>query len=261
MMLDKNKKMMMIGLFLSKFDKKGLEALGFSRFWEAYNAFAFALDGLPKTINNYRDEFDPYFPNPRKGWKSRSLRPSRKSMMEKYANLSLEEFAAMIREIVSPLGDADSVIEATENDLENASFAKRIITGLSAEKHFTAHYQEIPCFSTASLVRTTHFGCGFDFKLEVGGKPFLAVEVKGLGAGAGQFQMTSKEYRVAEYLKERYFLYILRGFETPKPFFTLIQNPLASDIEFSNHEIVMHQTYWTGEVKKSLASNCMDVCA
>ena len=247
---------MLIGLFLSKFDKAGLELLGFNRFWEAYNAFALALGGLPKNINNYRDEFDPYFPNQRKGWASRPLRPSRKAMMEKYAGLSMEEFAALIRREVSPLGDAEDAMEITAHGDPEASFAKRMMTGQSAENYFESHYSEISYFSQASVKRTTTFGCGFDFKIETGDNPYFAVEVKGMGAVNGSVRMTNKEYKVADYLRDRYFLYIVRGFETPKPFFSLIRDPLTSGLNLAKHEVVSEQTFWIGDVTGNLVSNC-----
>ena len=251
-MMTVNQKMMLIGLFLSKFDTDGLKALGFSRFWEAYNAFALLLGGPPKNINNYRDEFDPYFPNPRKGWHLRPLRPTRKAMMEKYAGLSLDEFAKLIRDITSPLGEVEEVAEKVESE----SFAKRMITGQSAEKYFEVHYQEVSCFKDALLTRTTAFGCGFDFKLEVSGTPYMAVEVKGLGAVNGSIQLTNKEYNIADYLKERYFLYVVRGFETPHPFFTVVRDPISSGLELKKHEIVSQQVTWFGNVTNDLISNC-----
>ena len=58
------KKAILAGLYLAKFDEEGLQWLGFDRFREAYNAFGFALNEKPKNIQNYRDEFDPEFPNP-----------------------------------------------------------------------------------------------------------------------------------------------------------------------------------------------------
>lgn len=38
-----HEKLMMAGLFLSRFNKDGLSALGFSGYWEAYNALAWRL--------------------------------------------------------------------------------------------------------------------------------------------------------------------------------------------------------------------------
>ena len=61
----------LIGLFLSKFDKKGIEALGFSNFSEAFNTLGLSIGAKPASLKNYRDEFDPLFPNKRMGWHKR----------------------------------------------------------------------------------------------------------------------------------------------------------------------------------------------
>ena len=55
-------RLMLAGLFLSKFDREGLKCLGFSNFVEAYNAMGYALGGKPTSVKNYMQEFDPHFP-------------------------------------------------------------------------------------------------------------------------------------------------------------------------------------------------------
>ena len=71
------------------------------------------------------------------------------------------------------------------------------------------------------------------------------------------FQMTNKEYQVADYLRDRYFLYIVRGFETPKPFFTIVRDPITAGLDLQKHDVVSHQTFWTGDVTSGFASNCV----
>lgn len=245
-----NRKMMLIGLFLSKFDTDGLKELGFSGFWEAYNTLAFALGGKAKSINNYRDEFDPYYDNPRKGWAVRPLRRSRKEAMEEYAGLSLSEFADLIRREVSNLGDLDETVNPKKQDGKADSFAKRMMTGQSAEKFFEEHYAEEPSFAKATVQRTTFLGCGFDFKVSTDEYPFYAVEVKGLGPENGPFQMTDKEYQIAETLQDRYFLYVVRGFNTPHPFPSLIRNPIsvASDLQLEKKSQDITISFWNGKI-------------
>jgi hypothetical protein len=58
-------RLMLAGLFLSKFSKEGLRNLGFETYSEAYNAMGYALGGKPASIKNYMQEFDPLFPNGR----------------------------------------------------------------------------------------------------------------------------------------------------------------------------------------------------
>ncbi len=81
-------KAMFIGLFLSKFDKQALEILGFSSWTEAFNIIGLVIGVKPYSIRNYRDEFDPVFPNKRKGWYKREIYSSRVDMLNSYKNLS-----------------------------------------------------------------------------------------------------------------------------------------------------------------------------
>jgi hypothetical protein len=66
-------KAILMGLYLSKFDDKALKELGFDGFMQAYNALGYSIGTKPYSIRNYRDEFDPYFPNQRQGWRNRKL--------------------------------------------------------------------------------------------------------------------------------------------------------------------------------------------
>jgi hypothetical protein len=76
--------LMLAGLFLSKFDREGLKRLGFSNFSEAYNAMGYALGGKPTSIKNYMQEFDPLFPNNRKGWHKRPMRDHCNEAVERF---------------------------------------------------------------------------------------------------------------------------------------------------------------------------------
>jgi hypothetical protein len=60
-------KLILSGLYLSKYDLLGLKGLGFESFAEAFNVIGYALGSRPASIKNYRDEFDPLFSNRRKG--------------------------------------------------------------------------------------------------------------------------------------------------------------------------------------------------
>ena len=79
-----NKKLMLAGMFLSKFNRQGLEALGYKSLQEAYNSFALAVGGKPSSVKLYMQEFDPYFPNSRKGWRNRPIRPTRQELIDEY---------------------------------------------------------------------------------------------------------------------------------------------------------------------------------
>lgn len=249
-----NEKLMMAGLFLSKFNKDGLSALGFSGYWEAYNALALAVGAPPKSINNYRDEFDPYFPNGRKGWASRPLRPTRKKMMDELSGLNLGQFATLIRRTFAEDGDIEDLqfkedVKRKDVAAASSAFAKRLMTGCAAENYFEQHYQEVDRFRSYGIERKTHAGCGFDFKLTIQMHPqqFCAVEVKGLSSTTGSIQLTDKEHYVAEELRERYFLYIVRDF-VRHPSVLVIQDPLQSGMRFEAKTTVSSVTTWNSPI-------------
>lgn len=71
--------------------------LGFDTFTEAFNVIGIALGGKPSSIKNYRDEFDPLFPNPRAGWHHRSPRPYCAAVLKEYGDLDIQTFCALIK--------------------------------------------------------------------------------------------------------------------------------------------------------------------
>jgi hypothetical protein len=126
-------KQIVAGLFLSKFDRAGLKALGFSNFNEAFNAIGFALGAKPASIKNYRDEFDPIFSSRRKGWHKRPMRGYCRDTSEQYESLALGDFATVLKSMVYKGGEVEVLAECAEDDAaKEASFAKRLVTGQAA---------------------------------------------------------------------------------------------------------------------------------
>lgn len=116
-MTDANQKEMLAGLFLSKFNTKeskaGLERLGYDTFQDAYKGLAELVGGNPLSVRNYRDEFDPVFPNGRTGYNMRKMHPTRRAMLDAYGSMDLETMAELLEEqflgtekFVSALDDA-----------------------------------------------------------------------------------------------------------------------------------------------------------
>jgi len=203
-------KRIVAGLYFSKFDQEGLAKLGFTSFKEAFNALGYALEGEPRSIRNYRDEFDPLFPNPRKGWENRPRRKYCLEWMDRCGGLSLSEFSGLVTAFfeVPVLTD---IREVSDNliDTENA-LARRFITGRAAERYFQTRFREINCFGDFELEDTTLQGCGYDFRLwPRSPEDFLAVEVKGLKDRKGSISMTNKEFQTAERLRDRFYLLIV----------------------------------------------------
>ena len=246
-----NRKLMLAGLFLSKFGKDALSALGFSTWQEAYNSLAFAIGGKPTSLKMYRQEYDPCFPNGRQGWHGRDIRPTRLALKEEFENLDLAEFAQLIKTQFSGSSDVDVAIGRTTiaaglSCEEESSFAKRMITGRAAENYFETHYAAERKFAGSEIMRTTEFGCGFDFKLTSEGKEFLAVEVKGLRLPTGQIQLTEKEFKMAAYLKKRFYLYVVSDF-AHVPVARVVEDPLNSGMSFDSKRVASEQKLWVAQ--------------
>jgi hypothetical protein len=247
--LSRREKTIVAGLYFAKFDSDGLVRLGFRSFLEAFNVIGFALGARPASIKNYRDEFDPLFPNRRKGWRNRAMREHCLVVYEKYGALDLELFSELIKSCVNyDDGLRAEQPGAESSDEAESTFAKRLVTGLAAEKYFESVQPALPEFNACLVTNTTKLGCGFDFRLTTGsGNSFLAVEVKGLTERTGGVSLTSKEYAVAEELTDRYFLFVVKNFRE-NPCHTIYRDPLHSDLRFARKERVTVQISWLTSV-------------
>lgn len=176
-------KSILAGLYFSKFDGQGLKAFGFSGFTEAFNVIGLTLGVRPGSIKNYRDEFDPLFPNNRKGWHQRPMREYCKKIYNNFGGFSFENFTSLLKQNLYKEHGLDLLIEEVSEpggDTDGA-FAKRLLTGQAAEQYFMNSFKSIPTFDGLNVRDTTKLGCGFDFQL-YSPSVSLAVEVKGLNA-------------------------------------------------------------------------------
>jgi hypothetical protein len=243
-------KLILADLYLSKYDALGLKKLGFDSFVEAFNVIGYALGSRPASIKNYRDEFDPRFPNARKGWHKRDTRDYCLAVFEKYKSLDFESFTGLVGSFFGYDKNVDSEILPTQpTDEGTSSFAQRLITGLAAENYFESRQPELPEFKNYLMENTTRFGCGYDFRLRIdpNDSDFLAVEVKGLKEQTGSLTMTPKEHDVASKLRDRFFLFVVRNFRE-LPSHQIFQNPLFSPLEFKKIERVTIQVSWLTSV-------------
>ena len=233
--IDIRDKAILMGLFLSRFDKQALECFGFTGFRQAYNVLGFSIGSNPNSINNYRDEFDPYFPNERKGWRNRNLRDYCKKYMEATADMSFEEFYNVIRYFLDGAIIEEKDIVKERRKVSRGFIANRLITGKAAEEYFLMNYQLIDEFKNYAIQNTTHLGCGFDFKLTFDNRHFY-VEVKGINEKTGSILMTEKEHSVADDLRDLYCLFVVSNFrETPEHH--LYFNPLyIPQLEFKRQK-------------------------
>lgn len=242
--LSLREKSILAGLYLSKFDSEGLRCLGFDSFIEAFNVIGAALGVRPASIKNYRDEFDPLFPNNRKGWHKRPTRDYCKAVYDSFGGLNLENFTNLLKRIIYREHDLDVLMEEVERKQgEDRSFAKRLITGQAAEQYFKSKYKEVSLFKDFELEDTTKLGCGFDFRL-FSPSVFYGIEVKGLSEPSGSIALTSKEHSVASILKKRFFLFVVKNFKK-NPFHDLYRDPLNGKLDFSRVEQKTVQVSWT----------------
>lgn len=237
-------KSILAGLYLSKFDGEGLKTFGFGGFTEAFNVIGLTLGVRPGSIKNYRDEFDPFFPNNRKGWHQRPIREYCKKIYDSFGGLSLENFTSLLKQTLYKEHELDLLIEeVAASDIDtDGSFAKRLLTGQAAEQYFMNSFMSIPSFYGLNIRDATKLGCGFDFQL-YSPSVSLAVEVKGLNDKRGNITLTEKEHAVASRMGERYFLFVVKNFKE-KPFHDLYQNPLGEGLVFNKLEQHITQTSW-----------------
>jgi Domain of unknown function (DUF3883) len=234
------------GLYLAKFDTRALKQLGFQGFTEAFNVLGYALGSRPASIKNYRDEFDPLFPNLRKGWHKRPIRDYCLKVFEKYNGLDFESFTGLINSLADYYDTGSGETQSADPPEDaDSSFAKRLITGLAAEQYFESVQASLPEFGGYSAENTTRYGCGYDYRLrsEPTQTDFLAVEVKGLKERSGSLSLTPKEYDSATMLKERFFLFVVKNFQEV-PFHEIFRNPIFSPLNFRRTERKVVQVSW-----------------
>jgi len=242
-------KLILSGLYLSEYDTAGLKKLGFESFGEAFNVIGYALGGKPASIKNYRDEFDPLVSHRRKGWHKRPTRAYCLKVFEEYKRLDFATFTGLVESFVGYDENILSEVKAEgEKDESESFFAKRLITGLAAERYFESIQPCLAQFKGYAVENTTRLGCGYDFRLRTAARrDFLAVEVKGLKERMGSLSLTPKEYGVATKLANRFFLFVVKNFRE-EPFHEIFQNPLSSRLSFTKKERVMVHVSWSASV-------------
>ena len=127
-MNDVCKKEMLAGMFLSKFSKSGLAKLGFETYSEAYKTLAMRVGGNWLSIRNYRDEFDPAFPNGRKGYHKRHMHPSRKDMLDSIGWMDIDALAELL---VEQFFGAEEYIAKLDDALNTSTTGAEVATKAS----------------------------------------------------------------------------------------------------------------------------------
>lgn len=239
-------KSIITGLYLSKYSQEGLNELGFKSFQQAFNILGFSLGSKPASLKNYRDEFDPLFPNDRKGWHKRAIREYCKKFFDEYNNTDFVTFTDLIKSFFVDNLEIVKFIDKIEKKDHSKSIAKRLLTGKAAEEYFKSEYNKINIFSSYQILDSTQMACGFDFKLTLDSN-FYCVEVKGLNDMTGKIQLTEKEFSIAKKMRANYCLFIVKNFKE-KPIHELILDPLNSRLNFKEIKREIIQTTYNSSI-------------
>ena len=231
-------KAILTGLYLSKFNDKALVELGFKSYVEAFNVLGLSLGSKASSIKNYRDEFDPLFPNNRQGWHKRPIREYCKQFYNEYQNVNFSNFSDLIKTFYISNYEVEKFLKKALNKDYSESVAKRLLTGKAAEEYFKLKYSSIEIFNNYNLIDTTNMACGFDYKL-TNESNYFCIEVKGLSEKSGSILLTEKEHNTAIQIPLNYCLFIVKNFKEC-PTHEIIFNPLNSRLDFkmSKREVV-----------------------
>ena len=121
-------KSILVGLYLSKFDEEGLQRLGFEGAKQAFNTLGYSIGSKPASIKNYRDEFDPYFPNSRKGWHKRNIREYCKKFLDDFSSLDFDSFTDLIKSFLFKNYEIEKFIDKIEKKDKSEYFLTIIIS-------------------------------------------------------------------------------------------------------------------------------------
>lgn len=90
-----------VGYYLSRFDRDAYKKLGFGNMTETHEKIGSVLEISSNTLKNFRDAFDPYHENSRKGWWQRELWRFEKEIYEGFKVYSEEELYSLVCNILN----------------------------------------------------------------------------------------------------------------------------------------------------------------
>jgi hypothetical protein len=212
-----NELAMIVALYLSKFGDESLTKIGFETYKQAFKEIGRSLNVNANSVKNWRDEFDPFYDNRRKGWYQRGMRPTQQKVVTLFDDLSEDALRKIVLDIISPrqrlmigsdLGSALKEIKA----IDDSKPGKRVVeyvprgpTGRMAEEYFLSQfYAGLTPFSGVIKDRRDD-GVGFDFEISDNSNSSL-VEVKGMSKDLNGIVFTDKEWKIANKTQSNYYL-------------------------------------------------------
>ncbi len=225
---------MIAAFYLSKYGEHALARLDAPTYKQAFSVISDCLQINPNSVKNWRDEFDPYYDNRRKGWYRRPIRPSRLKVIEALDDLSEDALGALVADILQPqirprieseLSAALTDFARADNDHELLArdYVARGPTGRMAEEFFIACFDAGLTQFQGQLQDRRDEGVGYDFEITRDNLQ-LYVEIKGSAKEQASISFTDKEWRVARKYQDGYFLGLVRAVHV-SPRLSVIQNP------------------------------------
>lgn len=117
-----NQKKSLVAFYLSKYNDKAIEKLGYKKITEALNDLSERLKGDGKAnsfIKRRRDEFDVFFDNGRVGYRNRKPRNDVEDMYHRWNELSFEELSDIVVLVLDGSFYKKDSIKLDENITEN----------------------------------------------------------------------------------------------------------------------------------------------
>ena len=229
--MDTNHKLALyVTYYLSRFNRAGLNNLGYSTWNQAFTDIANKLNVNLHSVKNWRDEFDPIHED-RAGWHQRPMRPSRVRVVQALETMQENEILSIvinilngkIKEQPNNLSELLAIIPKAE-EKESSLLISRVPTGRKAEEIFLKHFAKTSQPVMGTLEDTRDKGCGYDFKIK--NKTTYYVEVKGLINESGGILFTSKEWEMARKYKGNFILAVISKVDS-EPKVEFIINPAA----------------------------------
>ncbi len=234
----------LIGYGLAKFDTQFEKLLGFNSKAEFYSYMVTCgVVETGSTVKNRQDLFDPFFPNPRRGWWQKGdAYAHRKHVIDSlYGGLSAKDFAKVVSQYLKGQFGADISTSLPIQPIQKSRFKQLQKTGLEAEIFFQHNYEQIDSFAGGVLDDARLLGDGYDFQVTFPSK-FLLAEIKGVRTQTGGIRMTEHEYVTAQEYKDSYSLVIVSGLnDVPK--MTPIVDPVK-ELQFEVQHIDSTQTIY-----------------
>ena len=246
---------MLVGYYLSRFDKDAYRRFSVGSQSAVHKYLADRIGVRVSSVKLWRDEFDPIHANSRQGWHKRKMAPSRLRMAAMLATVSEVGVLRLLVDCMSnPDTDVFELLQEMNARIEEPDeiVSTRSLTGGLEEKHFMTWFETGKSLFTAPLGDCRLLQCGYDFEATYDDVPAYT-EVKGLKDSRGGVLMTDKKWTTCNEHGERYFLILIRSVESMRPPTEVYRNPAVTLPTRQNVATVIQVSWSIPTLNSSLA--------